>query len=58
VLKSNAPHAHLFDLGRQTFRPYPPTHTFSRAVGQARRRLALLFRAMLLRKGATQVTGE
>jgi hypothetical protein len=35
--------------------PNPPTHIFTRTVGNARRTLAKQFREMLLRRGATQV---
>lgn len=38
--------------------PNPPTHIFSRTVGAERRKLAALFVAMLLRRGAVSVVDD
>jgi hypothetical protein len=72
VLKSGSPLAWLFDNGSQARHwksgkgtgemwgktSNPPTHTFSRAVGKARRKLSGLFREMLLRHGAATVLDD
>jgi hypothetical protein len=74
VLKSNGALAWLFDNGsvarhyvtrsgadHKTGRMWgktPPTHIFTRTVGRARRRLTQTFRDILLRQGATSVTGD
>lgn len=69
-LTSGSPLAWLFDNGSQarhwasgksTGRMWgrtPPTHIFAKTVGRARRKLTEAYKAMLLRRGATSVTGE
>lgn len=69
-LRSKAPHAWLFDHGSQArhwrtgkstgamWEKRPPTHVFVRAVIRERRRMWDALRQLLLRHGATRVTGE
>lgn len=69
-LKSGSPLAWLFDNGSQarhwasgksTGRMWgrtPPTHIFAKTVGIAKRDIVRLLKAMVLRRGATSVTGE
>jgi len=69
-LKSGSPIAWLFDNGSQArhwasgkntgtmWGKTPPTHIFARSVGRARRNVTNLLKAMVLRRGATTVTGD
>jgi hypothetical protein len=70
VLRSGSPIAWLFDNGSKArhwatgkstgamWGKTPPTHIFAATVAKGRRRLTLLFKEMLKRRGAATVTGD
>jgi hypothetical protein len=70
VLRSGSPIAWLFDNGSKArhwatgkstgamWGKTPPTHIFASTVAKGRRRLTVLFKEMLKRRGAATVTGD